>query len=77
MATLMQKDVLIEMAATTRGIIFHSEKFTEQERDDDTQIVLSKLEKFYGTSENQLNYEEELAELKEIKAKYEYEIEAY
>lgn len=71
MATLMQKDVLIEMAATVRGMIFHSEKFTEQERDDDTQIVLSKLEKFYGTSENQLNYQEELQMLKDIKQEYE------
>lgn len=71
MATLMQKDVLIEMAATTRGIIFHSEKFSTQQRDQDTQFVLNNRDRIYSTLENQLNYEEELKKLKEIKQKYE------
>ncbi len=72
MATLMQKDVLLEVAASTTAKIFHAEgKTNEQERMADRKDVALRKNRFYSTKPENLEYQTELQALKSIKQKYE------
>jgi hypothetical protein len=72
MATLMQKDVLLEVAASTTAKIFHARgKTVEEQRIADRKDVADRKNRFYSTKPENLNYLNELAALKEIKQKYE------
>lgn len=72
MATLMQKDVLLEVAASTTAKIFHAKgKTIEKQRMADRKEVADRKNRFYSTKPENLNYLDELAALKEIKQKYE------
>lgn len=72
MATLMQKDVLLEVAASTYAKIFYAKgKTDENERTKDSKEVSDRQDRFYSTSPEQLEYQSELQALKQIKQKYE------
>lgn len=72
MATIMERDVLIEAVAFTRGTLWRqTEKVrdTDEYRADDN--LMSKLRDKYLYSEaKDLNWEEEVDLMKKIRAKY-------
>jgi hypothetical protein len=71
MATLMQKDVLLEVAASTTAKIFHARgKTVEEQRIADRKDVADRKNRFYSTKPEQLEYQSELQALKQIKQKY-------
>lgn len=71
MATLMQKDVLLEVAASTTAKIFHARgKTVEEQRIADWKDVADRKNRFYSTKPEQLEYQSELQALKQIKQKY-------
>lgn len=71
MATLMQKDVLLEMTFVINARIFYAEnKINEEERMGDLLWVGTKKNMYYSTDENELNFYYELNELKSLKDKY-------
>lgn len=72
MATLMQKDVLLEMNFFVYSCIFHAKgKVGESERKDDLIWLGAKENKYYSTDESELDYDAELNELRQMKDKYE------
>lgn len=72
MATLMQKDVLLEMAANVRGNIFYNKaNVQESEEIADRQFISDKRNFFYSTNPADLDYESELKSLQQLKQKYE------
>lgn len=72
MATLMEKDVLLEVAASTTAKIFHARgKTVEEQRIADRKDVADRKNRFYSTKPENLNYLIELEALKAIKKKYE------
>ncbi|MBN6078462.1 hypothetical protein [Aggregatibacter actinomycetemcomitans] len=69
MATLMQKDVLIEMAAYARSIIAHRTEPNTELNDD--QVELVKMRNFiYSTSPDKLDFDKLVSEINYIKDKY-------
>ncbi|OOR89419.1 hypothetical protein B0181_06995 [Moraxella caviae] len=72
MATLMQKDVLLEMVFFINARVFHAEgKISEREMMNDLIWLGAKKNEYYGTDESRLDYDAELSELKTLKHKYE------
>lgn len=72
MATLMQKDVLLEMTFLINARIFYAKnKINESERKNDLIWIGAKENAYYSTDESQLDFDIELSELKSLKAKYE------
>lgn len=72
MATLMQKDVLIEYVATINAEMFHYSKNHAEDdlfQQHDT-VTTEKRSLYYCTAETSLDYEKELAELQRIRARY-------
>lgn len=71
MATLMEKDILLEVAASAMATIFHAEGKTEEtKRVNDRKFVSDTQARFYSTKPEQLEYQSELQALKQIKQKY-------
>lgn len=72
MATLMQKDVLLEMAAAVRGRIFYNRLgIAEDIKKADSQFLTNKRELFYSSFPENLDYPNELKTLQQLKQKYE------
>lgn len=68
----MEKDVLLEVAASTTAKIFHARgKTVEEQRIADRKDVADRKNRFYSTKPENLNYLIELEALKAIKKKYE------
>lgn len=72
MATLMQKDVLIEVIAAAMADIYHYEnkhgETLASQADDD--IVIAKRSWVYSTSHEDIDYPTELAAMQAIREKY-------
>lgn len=72
MATLMEKDVLLEVAASAMATIFHAEGKTEEtKRVNDRKFVSDTQARFYSTKPENLDYQTELNTLMTIEKKYE------
>lgn len=72
MATLMQKDVLLEMTFVINARIFYAEeKISEDERMQDLIWIGAKEDAYYSTDESELDFNLELNELRSLKDKYE------
>lgn len=70
MATIMQKDVLIEAIAQVQG--FLTRKFPNSNSLNDDELFLCQLrDRIYSSHHNELDYENLIADIVKIKEKYE------
>ena len=69
MATIMQKDVLIEVVANTQAIISKRTP-SNKPRNDDQRFLSNLRDELYSTSPDKIDYQKTLDDVKNIKDKY-------
>ncbi|XWY20589.1 hypothetical protein ACNGTO_11155 (plasmid) [Bisgaard Taxon 45] len=70
MATIIQKDVLIEAIAQVQGFLSRNLPYSDSLNDDEL-FLRGLREHIYSTHHNQLDYESLLVDIMKIKEKYE------
>ena len=69
MATIMQKDVLIEVVANTQAIISKRTP-PNKPRNDDQRFLSNLRDELYSTAPDKIDYQKTLDDVKNIKDKY-------
>lgn len=69
MATIIQKDVLIELVANTQAIISKRTP-PNKPRNDDQRFLSNLRDELYSTSPDKIDYQKTLDDVKNIKDKY-------
>lgn len=71
MATLMEKDALIEFVAGAKAVLLYRVPFDEVEENKDLRALGSLRNKIYRSDEAELDFDEIAKQVREIKSRYE------
>ena len=70
MATLMEKDVLIEKIAAVLALISRNMPVEQLSESEDSKNLSALLRKVYGTGEDELDFKDIVRQCNEIKTRY-------
>ena len=70
MATLMEKDVLIEKIAAVLALISRNMPVEQLSESEDSKNLSALLRKVYGTGEDELDFKDIVRQCNEIKTQY-------